>query len=93
MTPRTAASAATGVLKQAEQLPGFALTSRTDASLGGRPAVTLAWTYTARGQRTTRRHWVIELPDSVVHVSCVGDATGIPSECDAVAKSVQAKRS
>jgi hypothetical protein len=55
---------------------------------GTRPAGWLDWTYRAAdGAARSRRHWVVELPSTTVHVSCVSDADTRVEPCDAIARS------
>jgi hypothetical protein len=55
------------------------------------PAGWLEWSYEVDGARLLRRHWVVELADSTVHVSCLGPGL-VPSECDRIVASVQEVR-
>ncbi len=61
------------------------------AQMAERPAGALEWSYDDGGARIARRHWVVELAESTVHVSCLGPQS-VPAECDAVVASLEAVR-
>lgn len=84
-TPTTAASA---VRRQVELTSKPTFRRDELVKIGGLTAAVSEWDYEHEGQKLSRRHWVVEVADALVHVSCVGPREAPPADCDAIAASL-----